>query len=124
MNSQTLATSGAPPTLTKLAFMTCTACSGDCSECSTSATTCILCTDSTKFAKPDGTCATTCDAGYVPMDRRCVKCGDNVATCQIDSTTKEIQILTCATNFYKHPTGKRCVSATGCGTGYYAASGA
>ena len=99
MQSQTLASSGAPVTLTKLSYSTCTACSGDCKECSTSATTCLLCTDSTKFAKPDGTCATSCDAGFVPIDGRWTKWGDNVATCQIDATTKAITILTCASSY-------------------------
>lgn len=106
MQAQTLATSGAPVTLTQLSYSTCTACTGDCKECSTAATTCLLCTDSTKFAKPDGTCSTTCDAGYVAMDGRCTKCGDNVATCQVDATSKQITILTCASNYYLHPTGK------------------
>ena len=123
MLSQTLATSGAPVTLTQLSYNIWTAWSGDCKECSTSATTCIQCTDSTKYAKPDGTCATSCDAGYVPLDGRWTKWGDNVATCQLDTTTKQLTILTCATNYYLHPTGKLCVSATQCGTGYYASSG-
>ena len=123
MQSQTLASSGAPVTLTKLSYSTCTACSGDCKECSTSATTCLLCTDSTKFAKSDGTCATSCDAGSVSIDGRWTKWGDNVATCQIDATTKAITILTCASSYYLHPTGKLCVSATQCGVGYYASSG-
>ena len=121
--SQTLAASGAPATLTQLSYNVWTAWTGDCKECSTSATTCIQCTDSTKYAKPDGTCATSCDAGYVPLDGRWTKWGDNVATCQLDATTKQLTILTCATNYYLHPTGKLCVSATQCGTGYYASSG-
>ena len=124
MQSQTLASSGAPTTLTKLSYSTCSACSGDCKECSTSATTCLICTDSTKFVKSDGTCAASCDAGTVPIDGRWTKWGDNVATCQIDATTKAITILTCASSYYLHPTGKLCVSATQCGVGYYASSGA
>ena len=123
MTTQTLTATNAPVTMTKLTYSTCTACSGDCKECSASATTCLLWNDATKFAKPDGTCATSCDAGYVPIDGRWVKWGDNVATWQIDSTTKEITLLTCSNNFYLHSTGKLCVAADKCGTGYFASSG-
>lgn len=59
----TLSSSEAFDTMRDLKYSVCTACSGDCSECKGAATTCLLCTDSTKFTKLDGTCATSCSAG-------------------------------------------------------------
>jgi len=88
----------------------CTACTGDCSECKDESDKCLLCSDDTKFALKDGTCADSCPAMHFAEDGRCHKCGPNTATCEIDSESDKYMALTCSSEFYLHSSGKMCVS--------------
>jgi hypothetical protein len=102
----TLTASEGFETMRDLSHEVCADCGSTCEECKGEATFCLLCTDSTKFALSDGTCAASCPAATFVEDGRCHKCGPHVATCKIDETTKEYKVLTCETDFFVHPTMK------------------
>ena len=108
-------------TTTYLKHNVCTACGASCSECiPPDGTKCLLCKTAGQLAKPDGTCAGSCDAGTFAQDGKCLKCGPNVATCELDATTKAFKVLSCANTFFVHSQGTSCVTADQCGKGYYA----
>jgi hypothetical protein len=105
-------------------IVTCTACSTitNCAECDNTGTKCITCNPG-YFAKTDGTCGTTCgSASYYGTDGRCRKCPANVATCEVNSTSKKFKVLTCSSDYFIDPTETTCVDKDSCGKGYFANS--
>jgi hypothetical protein len=101
--------------------VTCTACGTitNCIECDNAGTACLACAPGF-FSKVDKSCSATCDTGYYGVDGRCKKCPENVATCEINTTTKKFKVLTCAANHFIDPTETACVAKDGCGSGYFA----
>jgi hypothetical protein len=84
---------------------------------------CTRCKDTTMFAKPDGTCAASCDAGFFGMNGVCKKCGMAIATCEYDAAIDERKVLTCESGFFKNQKLTACVTPDKCGVGYFANSG-
>ena len=110
----------APKTMKKLEYNECSDCDASCVECKGAADFCLLCTDQTKFALSDGTCADACPSGTFTGDGRCQKCGKNTETCEIDAGTGDYMVLTCETGFFKDKASKKCIGPTKCGKGYFA----
>ena len=90
---------------------TCAPCNANCAQC-TDGTSCIQCQSGYIYHPVDGTCVTSCPAGYRNNNGQCEAC--TTANCETCTTNKDVCTL-CKSGFFAYAPTSSCVSS--CPTG-------